>query len=73
MIPAPPKLLSHRAARATLVACVALFSVGSPWVATSVAETGGADVERSETFGDCAHLNEGVHNGYDCQVEVIPA
>lgn len=54
------------------IALVVLASLASPWVALSAAQAGGADKPRSETFGDCPHENAGVHNGYDCEEEIIP-
>jgi hypothetical protein len=48
-----------------LVASV-LFLVGSPVVATSSANGGGADKPVSANHGDCKHSNSGAHNGYDC-------
>ena len=53
--------------RITLVLATAMLFGGSPLVATSAAEAGGAHKPRPATFGDCKHENAGVHNGYVCE------
>ncbi|MHB8491251.1 MAG: hypothetical protein ACYDA6_03410 [Solirubrobacteraceae bacterium] len=69
----PTKLHRPRVSRAAFTMALASLSLASPWVATSVASNaGGADKSRPATFGDCANANAGVHNGYDCETEVIP-
>jgi hypothetical protein len=65
----PTRATGRRARRATLALLVALASNASVLAATSVAsDAGGADEPRPATFGDCKNANEGVHNGYDCEV-----
>jgi hypothetical protein len=56
-----------------LTLVTAVVSRGSPWVAISAAEAGGADEPQAVTFGDCKNSNEGVHNGYDCEPEQLPS
>lgn len=50
-----------------LALLTAVVALGSPWVANSPAQTGGADKPRPVTFGDCKNQNAGLHNGYDCE------
>jgi hypothetical protein len=58
-----------RGRRLVLALLVAMMSMGSIGVATSMASSaGGADTEQPATFGDCKNANEGVHNGYDCAI-----
>lgn len=56
-------------AGAAIAGIAAVSVLGSPWVASGLAQAGGADKPRPATFGDCPHLNSGVHNGYDCEAE----
>lgn len=66
--------LNGRGRRLLLALLVALASIGSTGVATSLAShAGGADKSRPPTFGDCKNHNGGVHNGYDCEEEEEPA
>lgn len=59
---------SRRARWSGLLALLTMaIALCSPWVATSLAQAGGADKPRPATFGDCKHENAGVHNGYDCE------
>jgi hypothetical protein len=46
----------------------ALLTVGSPFVASSSAATGGAHKSVGADFGDCRNVNAGQHDGYDCPV-----
>jgi hypothetical protein len=68
--PLPRAGLGARARRVGLALFVASLSIGSTGVATAFAaeEQNGADTSRPPTFGDCKNHNNGVHNGYDCEV-----
>ena len=63
-----PRGIASRLVKGTVLTLLtAAVSLGSPWVAISAAQAGGADKPRPATFGDCKNSNEGVHNGYDCE------
>jgi len=63
----------HRLRRALVAAGVATFSLATPLAGSALASNaGGADKSRPPTFGDCKNVNEGVHNGYDCEVAPPP-
>jgi hypothetical protein len=62
--------LRGRARRLLLALLVALTSIGSTGVATSLASNaGGAQKSRPASFGDCKNENAGLHNGYVCEEE----
>jgi hypothetical protein len=47
----------------------AFLIVGSPVVAASSADAGGAHKPVSASHGDCKNDNAGKHNGYDCPTD----
>jgi hypothetical protein len=64
--------LRGRARRMLLALLVALTSIGSMGVTTTLASNaGGAQKPRPATFGDCKNENAGLHNGYVCEEEEI--
>ena len=59
------RIATRKGTALALVASAALY-VGSPLVAVSSADAGGAQTPVSAGFGDCKNSNAGSHNGYNC-------
>lgn len=62
------RIATRKGTALALVASAALY-VGSPLVAVSSADAGGAQTPVSAGFGDCKNANTGSHNGYVCPTD----